>query len=163
MDLRKKSASLINYFANKELVPGAIIRTIKSGTDFIVGDYELCDDRIIIICNPLCHNYYRENEFKVIGEPVTIGTVLEKIIYNAQEIGEKLDLDVSDDVIRKCGIIDYWIGCGINRSLNKIFGCAISRTGSRDGVFNEQFIDQNTQSLFEFLWNIFGEEITNKK
>ena len=90
---------------------------------------------------------------KIIGHPVLIGDVIEEMInipdYTAQG---------------KYGVlIQRWANCGsiASKSLNEIFkGEIIIINRSRERKTNTyEFKDRSTQDLYEFLLDIFKEEL----
>lgn len=91
------------------------------------------------------------DEFFIIGHPVMIGDVLEKL----------QELMILENYT---GLVLLWANCGFNKSLNDILSgevgsTCIPRMGGGNFKKTLRFKNKNTQALFEFLVDTFKDKI----
>jgi len=146
MTLKQETADIIEKFADKSLTEGCLVlteydvkKTVVRDTDFYVEwAGKMREDE-----RPFVYNVQEDKSGdkvylkKIIGHPVMIGTVFAKYY--------------GDNPCPNKDLYALWCDCGIDKSLNEIFGgktCNRRGGGSTD---NEVFMDDSVQALFEFI------------
>ena len=161
--IKKNCELLIDYLSDKTLSNGCVVKD-KEGYSYQIGDAELIDnDRIIDSGCGCCSGIDDKiSEFKVIGHPVLIGHVLQKMmVLNFCEINGTNPM--------KERLVSYWGRCGFTKSLNDIFEEIIIQNpnkpaeGATAPIPKEFFLDENIQQLYEFLMKLFGEKLKTKR
>ncbi len=209
--LRQKADGLIDFLANKELSFGCRIKDYDGEIREVLHhsfskNYNKDKDKFpmneeVVVFNedyikePFRNGVYTDNYYgfqkdllnkdvKILGHPVLIGDVLEKIsvktiITDPDNIdcGKSLD---SSWVYRQ-ELLEFWQDCGFTKSLNEIFAgkigtkCSFNErfisdvhTCQEGATHTKEFINGDVQALFDFFWELFGAEVeknflTNKE
>lgn len=148
MNIKEESATLINFFANKELSFDK--SRLKKEMMRYKWRSELMQAGIIVV---------RDIQNNIIGHPVMIGDVLEKSKLRNFKGYKRANL-ISN-------ILAYWEDEGFTKSLNEIFEGEIVHhfcSGKKypcNGICkkeNEFFKDKNTQALFLFLRDLISNQ-----
>jgi len=133
--MKSKLPQLIEEIADKTLSQGCIVESKKSGLRWVLVDespIRICGDYLNDYgCGGCCDHQYDKRNIKVVGHPVMLGDVLEKIKVplrgNAFRAGEMY-------------LLNLWLPLGFNKSLNQI----IEESGWR-GVGNEVMDEESGQ------------------
>mgnify|MGYP001121423349 CR=1 FL=1 len=159
---KEKVQSVLDYFADKTLSFGLVVQTrgirpTKQRVRAVAKDGNIY----------FGHQKMHPDQVKIIGHPVIIGDVLEKIqipvtVQSCRRFGNMFQLPW------KIGqTVWLWWKCGFTKSLNDIFsGHELLRSElavKKDYLTTDpyevvQFKDPNAQNLLEFLYNLVPTE-----
>ncbi len=147
---------LIDLLADKKLEVGCVIKH-KDGTLETIGDVILNQDKTWADYDGEYGMYgVGVNEVEILGKPVLIGDVLAKIIETDGLVLHRNENDTTE-------LLFLWSLFGFTTSLNEILeGETETVRLDGDGLSwseEEQFKDKNTQSLYEFLMELFSNQI----
>ena len=164
MTLKQETADIIEKFADKSLTFGCMVEKKGTGGTDVTGLYGDTDWIIsksegnitTLWDRGMCHKDDIREFYEIIGHPVMIGTVL-KYMETIEPIDEdefrKMDFHKTGDGI----LIKLWRRCGIDKSLNEIFGGEVwnhYETLDEDrpiiGI-KGHLKDPNAQALLEFI------------